>query len=125
MAITTRGGSSGKLPRGSLFTLLLTKVYAMQKAHTRFTIALLFSAYVVLAYFGTAYLSSAIDFLYRDAAGLSTVRSIAQVAALLAAGGLLVTGLIVAISTALRPFGNGAPCRSCSRRYLMRRVNCL
>lgn len=75
----------------------------MQKTQTRMTIGLLFTALAVLAFFGTALLSGPIDFLYRDAAGLSTARNAAQLIALIAAAFLLLTGLTIAIPTALQP----------------------
>lgn len=75
----------------------------MQKAQTRLTIALLFTALAVLTFFGTVFISSTIDFLYRDASGLSSVRSVAQIAALLTGAVLWVAGLIVAVPIALQP----------------------
>ncbi|HVU13815.1 MAG TPA: hypothetical protein VHD90_21205, partial [Phototrophicaceae bacterium] len=67
------------------------------------TVALLFTTLVVLVYFGLALVSSPIDFLYRNTAGLSTARDIAQIVALLAALLVFITGLVIAIPTALQP----------------------
>ncbi len=75
----------------------------MQKVQVRLTVALLFSALAVLAFFGTTVISGPIDFLYRDAAGLTTARSAAQIIALLAVLVLFVSGLLIAIPTALQP----------------------
>ena len=75
----------------------------MRKVQSRLTIALLFTALALLAFFATTFLSGMIDFLYRDATGLSTTRNVAQIAALLATVCVFITGFIVAISAALRP----------------------
>ena len=74
----------------------------MQKVQIRLTAGLLFSALAVLTFFGATIVSAPIDFLYRDAAGLTTARSAAQIFALLAVIVLFVSGLLIAIPTALQ-----------------------
>ncbi len=74
----------------------------MQKLQVRLTIGLLFSALAVLAFFGTTVVSGSIDFLYRNAAGLTTARSAAQALTLLALVALFAAGLMIAIPTALQ-----------------------
>ncbi len=75
----------------------------MQKIQPRLTVALFFTTLVVLTYFGLTLVSAPIDFLYRNTAGLSTARDIAQIVALLATLLLFITGLIIAVPTALQP----------------------
>ncbi len=74
----------------------------MPKVQFRLTLAVLFTALALLAFFGTNLISGPIDGLYRNAAGLSSMRNVAQIAAL-AAAVLFVTGLIITISAALQP----------------------
>ena len=75
----------------------------MPKVQFRLTLAVLFTALALLAIFGTNLISGPIDGLYRNAAGLSSARNVAQIAALAAAGALFVAGLIITISAALQP----------------------
>jgi hypothetical protein len=79
----------------------------VQKLKSSLTIALLFTALAVFTFFITGLLSLPIGFLYRDAAGLGTARSIAQFGAVLAAVGLVIASALVAIEVALRPGGWG------------------
>ncbi len=75
----------------------------MQKVQPRLTWTLLFTALLLLVYFGTTYLSSPIETLYRNADGLSSARNVAQIAALLGAAGLFLTAFMIAIPAALQP----------------------
>src|SRR5438094_8835507 len=75
----------------------------MTRSRSRLAIALLFGGLFLLTFLGATLVSGPIDFLYRNAAGLSTVRSVAQAVAILAAVGLFVTGLFVAGPTAFHP----------------------
>jgi len=75
----------------------------MQKVQSRLTIALLFTALAVLAFFATMVIGAPIEFLYRNATGLSTARNATQIIVLLAVIALFVSGLIIAIPTALQP----------------------
>jgi len=77
----------------------------MQRLQVRLAIALLFGGLFVLGFVGTSLISGPIGFLYRNAAGLSTARSIAQIAAILAAIGLFVTVSVVAVPLAFQPAG--------------------
>src|SRR5690349_15587230 len=75
------------------------------RIRTPLTVALVFAALFLFAFIGTTAVSFPIWFRYRNAAGLSPLRTVAQVAAGLAAVGLFVTAAIVAITTALQPAG--------------------
>ena len=69
------------------------------------TLVLLFTALSLLTYFGTTLASGPISFLYRNAPGLGVVRNLTEIAAWLAAAGLLVAAAIVAVQVALQPVG--------------------
>ncbi|MEO8608169.1 MAG: heme-binding domain-containing protein [Chloroflexota bacterium] len=75
----------------------------MSKSQSQMTLALLFGALALLTFFGVTFATGMIDFLYRDAPGLTTFRSIAQDAALLGAVGFFAAGFIVAVRAALQP----------------------
>ena len=75
----------------------------MPKLQSRLTLAITFTTLAVIAFFVTTYISSPIDFLYREASGLSTVRNIAGIAALLALIILFGAGLTISIPLALQP----------------------
>src|SRR5262249_16911593 len=75
----------------------------MKQPQVRLAIALLFGGLFVLAFLGTLAASDPINFLYRDATGLATARSIAQIGAVLAGVGVIVAALIVAVPTAFQP----------------------
>src|SRR5690349_17080368 len=75
----------------------------MRKLQSRLTIALLFTALALITFFVISYISAPIDFLYRDASGLASVRNIALIVSLLALVVLMVAGLIVSVPLALQP----------------------
>src|SRR5678815_1001447 len=75
----------------------------VSKSQSQLTVALLFGALALLTFFGFFFATGMIDFLYRDAPGLSTFRSIAQAVALLAAVGLFIAGFIIAVRAAFQP----------------------
>ncbi len=75
----------------------------MRKLQSRLTIALLFTALAIITFFVTAFISGPISFIYRDAAGLSSARNIAQIVALLALVVLFITGFIITIPIAFQP----------------------
>lgn len=75
----------------------------MKKIQLVLTIALLFTALLVFAFFGTNVLSGPIEFLYSRAAGFTTFQSIAQIAAQLSALGLFIAAAIIALAAALKP----------------------
>src|SRR5215831_5607865 len=79
----------------------------MSRVQQRFTLALLFSALLLLAYYGITLIGGMIGFLYDSVPGFNTFNNIARIAAILAAIGLFITAVIVAIPTALRPAGWG------------------
>ncbi|MBI1276683.1 MAG: hypothetical protein GC179_01010 [Anaerolineaceae bacterium] len=75
----------------------------MRKVQSRLSVALLFTALALLAFFVTAFLSGQIDFLYRDAAGLGSARNIAQIVALMAVAVMFIAGLLITVPYALQP----------------------
>lgn len=75
----------------------------MNRVRVLLAIALLFTALLLFAYFGTSILAGPISFLYGRTPGFETVSSIAQIAAVLAGIGFLVTSAFVVIPTALKP----------------------
>lgn len=79
----------------------------MSRVRILLAVALLFTALLLFAYFGTSILAGPIEFLYGRTPGFSTVSSIAHIAALLAGIGFLVTSAIVVVPTALQPAGWG------------------
>jgi hypothetical protein len=66
-------------------------------------LGLVFMALLLLALVGTTAVSFPLWFRYRNATGLGAARTVAQIAAGLAAAGFFVAAAIVAIATALRP----------------------
>ncbi|MEP6984724.1 MAG: hypothetical protein ABI970_03950, partial [Chloroflexota bacterium] len=75
----------------------------MPKLQSRLTIALLFTMLAIITFFVTAFVSGPIDFLYRNAAGLSSARNIAGIIALVALVVLFIAGFIITIPVALQP----------------------
>ena len=77
----------------------------MKRLQSRLAIALLFGGLFILGFLGATLVSGPMDFLYRNAAGLATMRSVAQTAAILAATCLFITASIIAVSLAFQPAG--------------------
>lgn len=75
----------------------------MLSLQSRLMLGLLLAVLSLVAFLGTTVVSMPVGFLYRNAAGLSAARTTAQIAAGVAALGLLVTMFIVAVPTALQP----------------------
>src|SRR3954453_23069106 len=77
----------------------------MSRVRSRLTLAFLAAVLLLLAFLAATLLSFPIWLRYRDTGGLSTARTIAQIAAGLTAVGLLVVAGSVAIGTELLPGG--------------------
>ena len=75
----------------------------MRRVQIPLAVALLFEGLFVLAFSWAVLVGGPIDFLYRSAAGLSTVRSVAQDATILAGIGLFIAAVIVALYVAFQP----------------------
>src|SRR5229473_2054338 len=71
----------------------------MNRLQSRLAIALLFGGLFILTFLAATLVSGPIDFLYRSAPGLTTVRTVAQWAAILAAIVLFLAACAVAIAT--------------------------
>src|SRR5713226_4846474 len=79
------------------------RAWIMNRLQSRLAIALLFGGLFILTFLAATLVSGPINFLYRSAAGLTTIRSIAQVTAILAAIVLFLAACVVAIPTAFQP----------------------
>ena len=77
----------------------------MKRARVPTTITLLSLALLILAFAGTNFLTLPIGFIFRNAAGLSTAKMIAELAALVTTVCLFIAGALVGIPAALEPAG--------------------
>src|SRR5260221_3980188 len=77
----------------------------MKRPQVRLAIALLFGGLFILTFLGTLAATDQINMLYRDAAGLTTVHSIAQTGVVLAGILWIIAALMVAVQTAFQAGG--------------------
>lgn len=75
----------------------------MKRAQLLLAAAFLCTALTLYAFFWTMVVGAPLAMMYREVAAISTASTVANYAAVLAAAGLFVAGLVVAIPVALRP----------------------